>query len=338
MWSFLERLRRRTQPVTGGIDQTWSNDTCVGVRGWMVHKKGPLTRAEIEVDGIRTPITNWHPRPDVRKLLPNLDETTLQRCGFWVQVPRLTMHRVALIGSDGTREGRVSWKVDGVAAAEEGDAGATARRLFGRFIDQVNTHGMHVLEVGSRVVAPGSVSKRPLFPEASSYTGFDYYMDDNTDVAGDAHRLSDYFAPEQFDAVFSYSVLEHLAMPWLFSAEVNRVLKPGGITFHHTHFAWPLHERPWDFWRFSDAGLRVLFSRPLGFDIVGSGMFEPVRMHMEQPVEGMESFPEHPAFGGAVVMAQKIADCKYDRGAWDTGVEDVVGSSVYPKDSVEQAK
>lgn len=57
-------------------------------------------------------------------------------------------------------------------------------------------------------------------------------------------------------------------MPWVVAIEINKLFEIGGVTYHLTHPAWPLHERPWNFWRFSDDGLRVLFSKPMGFEII----------------------------------------------------------------------
>ena len=71
------------------------------------------------------------------------------------------------------------------------------------------------------------------------------------DVMGDAHKLSDYFDKDSFDVIFSMSVFEHLAMPWKVALELNKVLKPGGMMLHTTHQTWPLHEEPWDYWRYS---------------------------------------------------------------------------------------
>jgi len=329
--NWIRRIKNRLQPIAGGIDQTWSHDGCVGIRGWLIHKKGGISKAAVEVDGAAVPITNWHPRLDIGDTIPGLDDEALKRCGFWVQVPRLARHRIGLTGTDGTRPGRIEFEVLAKVRPVEHTPAIEARGLFNGFIDLVNENEMHVLEIGSRVVAPGSDSKRALFGRAGSYTGFDYYADANTDVVGDAHRLSDYFPDRKFDAVFSYSVLEHLAMPWLFPMEVNRVLDDGGLTFHHTHFAWPQHEEPWDFWRFTDSGLKVMFSSAMGFEVMSAGMFEPLRMYLDHPADGQETFPEFPAYGGSVVLARKTSDCAQERGAWDVSVADVCEGSTYPR-------
>jgi hypothetical protein len=153
-------------------------------------------------------------------------------------------------------------------------------------------------------------------------------------VVGDAHRLSAYLGTRRFDAVFSISVLEHIAMPWVLAREINKVLEMGGVTFHATHFAWPLHEAPWDFWRFSDEGLKVLFSPPVGFETVKAGLFHPVQLHPDTLVEGQEVMALTPSFAGTAILAKKVAEVDEGTLAWDTKVDDVVGeSSRYPRDA-----
>jgi len=327
MKKLLNRVRRRLQPIAGNIEYTWSNDYLLGMRGWLLHRHGALESAQVEVGGNRVPITDWHRRPDVAQKFGMQDD----RCGFWVQLPRLSEHNIILHGSDGQRSGTLHFNVKGQpppAIVDEQRGG----ELFEKFIDIVNQKHLHVLEIGSRVVAPGTASKRALFSGAASYTGFDYYEDSNTDVVGDAHRLADYFPQQRFDAVFSYSVLEHLAMPWLAAIEINKVMRDGGYTYHHTHFAWPLHERPWDFWRFSDEGLKVLFSPPIGFEVLGAGVFEPLRMHFDRAVAGQAQFPSFPAFGGAAILARKVAEADTRRLHWQTTIDEVCGAETrYPR-------
>ena len=102
------------------------------------------------------------------------------------------------------------------------------------------------------------------------------------DIVGDAHFLHELLGEASADVVFSGAVLEHLSCPWLFSAAVNRTLKPGGLTFHATHQAWPIHEEPNDFWRFSDEGLKILFGPETGFRTLSSGMHNRSFMYPEE--------------------------------------------------------
>lgn len=137
-----------------------------------------------------------------------------------------------------------------------------------------NHPGMSVLEVGARVVT--GANYRAHFANAR-YVGFDFYEGPNVDIAGDAHRLSTYFGGgERFDLIYSLAVLEHLYAPWLVAEEIARLLKVGGRAYIDTTFSFSAHERPWNFFQFSDYGLRVLFNRGLGFEIEDIGMSNPI--------------------------------------------------------------
>jgi hypothetical protein len=147
-------------------------------------------------------------------------------------------------------------------------------RWAGYLSAEFNRPGMRVLEVGSRVVTGANC--RSLFARAE-YVGFDFYPGPNVDVVGDAHRLTTYF-PEgtKFDLIFSSAVFEHLHMPWLVAEEIQKLLPIGGMAFVETHFSYSAHERPWNFFQYSDMGLRALFNRSLGFELVDCGMSNPI--------------------------------------------------------------
>jgi hypothetical protein len=197
------------------VDESWSDDHAIGLRGWITSKKGALDKVEIYVGGNSVPITSWHPRPDVEAVYP-LYYT--QNCGFVVHLPRIAKHQVTFNAKGQGKTFNKTVFFDGslpqppINYIDAGD-------LFNDFINLVNQNHFNVLEIGSRIVSPGSASKRPLFPDSKSYTGFDYYPDSNTDVVGDAHKLSQYFGNQKFDAIFSISVFEHLAMPWIAARE-----------------------------------------------------------------------------------------------------------------------
>lgn len=138
-----------------------------------------------------------------------------------------------------------------------------------------NQEGLRVLEIGSREVT-GRYEAKSRFPSAH-YVGFDYYPGPGVDVVGDVHRLSSYFNPDdKFDLIFSSACFEHFAMPWIAATEIAKMLKVGGTLFVETHFSYSSHERPWNFFQFSDMGLRVLFSAALGFECIEAGMSNPM--------------------------------------------------------------
>jgi hypothetical protein len=141
-------------------------------------------------------------------------------------------------------------------------------------VDRFNKEGVRVLEIGSRNVT-GAIL-RSKFSKGTDI-GFDFYPGENVDIVGDAHKLTTYFKDqEKFDLIFSSAVFEHLYMPWVAAVEIQRMLKVGGYVFVETHFSFSSHERPWNFFQFSDVGLRSLFSSALGFDLIEKRMCNPI--------------------------------------------------------------
>ena len=70
------------------------------------------------------------------------------------------------------------------------------------------------------------------------------------------------FEDQEFDAVVSDQVLEHLeGDPQDAIDEAFRVMKPGGLALHTTCFINPMHACPNDFWRFTPQALEILTSK-----------------------------------------------------------------------------
>ncbi len=324
-WIRRHLLGRRE--VTLAIDQYWSDERHCAVQGWLAGDQADIEAIELKAGGVWVGAERLAARPDVSSALRKPVGAVK---GFTFQVahgaPMALSFRVK-------QKGR--WTPCRVKQPPPDCAERLAvpdgEKLFDRFVEEVNERHWHVLEIGSRIVSPGSESKRGLFPKAASFTGFDYYPDGNTDIVGDAHRLADIVGEKKFDAVFSIAVLEHLAMPWIVAREINRVLRVGGITYHGTLFSWPTHERPWDFWRLSDDGLKVLFSPALGYDVLGAGMFDPVSMHFRALRRGQEGFPNAAAYASSSILCRKKSDTSQADFRWPADLGAVVGGdSRYP--------
>ena len=307
------------------IEKTYSTDHNVGMLGYVVPKRGALTEAHVVVGERRVRIAKWTPRPDIVKQYARYPVP--EACGFAVSVPRLAQHEFTfeLAGMAPKTVVRRGYK-------PEAPLGYPANASFDEFTRAVNKNHGRILEIGARQVS--NASRRQLFHGASKYVGFDLYPDSNVDVTGDAHRLSSYFGAEEFDAVFSDSVFEHLALPWVVAMEVNRILKPGGLVYTSTPSAWPLHERPWDFWRFTDHGLKILFSRPFGFEMLGVGLHAPVQMCLLDTPETGTTQPEELPFGhcfaNVAILARKVGPVA--RGIrWEVDMKDFLdGDTTYP--------
>lgn len=198
---------------------------------------------------------------------------------------------------------------------------------------QFNKPGIKVLEIGSRVVTGANF--RGLFDKAE-YTGFDIYPGENVDVAGDAHRLSKYFKDEEFDLIFSSAVFEHLAMPWIVAEEISKILKVGGRAFVETHFSFSSHERPWNFFQFSDMGLKALFNPSLGFNVIEAGMSNPIQGWFGSQADEYLRYREvGELYCHSEILCEKVA--KFNGVDWrEVDIDTLTGSTHYPKPSANK--
>lgn len=63
----------------------------------------------------------------------------------------------------------------------------------------------------------------------------------------------------RYDAILFSQVMEHLPKPVAVLAELRRVLKPGGTIFCSAPLFYEEHEKPYDFYRYTQFGFRHLF-------------------------------------------------------------------------------
>jgi len=88
----------------------------------------------------------------------------------------------------------------------------------------------------------------------------------------------------RFDAVLATEVLEHVENPEAVVSELHRVLVAGGRLCMTTPFVWPLHEEPYDFYRYTPHALRSILERTGFGDIVvspTSGFFTTIAQMCE---------------------------------------------------------
>lgn len=112
-----------------------------------------------------------------------------------------------------------------------------------------------ILEIGSGKAEGGeyTYSMQSLFPDA------EFVMSDIEPEFG--HRIIDVTnldIVEEFDAILCISVLEHLPDPSAATRGILRALRSDGTAIIGVPAAYPLHDEPADYWRFTEHGLRML--------------------------------------------------------------------------------
>jgi SAM-dependent methyltransferase len=118
-----------------------------------------------------------------------------------------------------------------------------------------------VLDVGC-----GIKPYAPFFePYADSYVGVDI-GNPAADLEGSAEALP--VEDGSFDLVLSTQVLEHVAHPSQAVREFHRVTSPGGRVLASTHGVQVYHPAPTDYWRWTHAGLELMFERSADWEEV----------------------------------------------------------------------
>jgi SAM-dependent methyltransferase len=91
-----------------------------------------------------------------------------------------------------------------------------------------------------------------------TYIGIDIRGDmyGRPDVEWDGNSLP--IGAGSVDCAIATEVLEHCPEPGLVLAEIARVLRPGGMFFFTVPFLWPLHDVPYDHYRYTPFALERL--------------------------------------------------------------------------------
>lgn len=292
----------------------WKIDECavyfdrMRVRGWCFHPAKPIAAVAIRFDapGEILPLRSFGTSsPDIAAVFGS-EAGRAARFDEWVSGSAFLGTPFSLIVTYADGSGEIG--VDGLTNAAWGDPYFQSWENFiaalGKF------EGGTVLEIGSR--ARSGISRKHRIPSQLDYIGLDILAGPNVDIVGDAHELNTLFPKQKFVAAFSTSVFEHLLMPWKVTVELNHVLHPGAIVYTSTHQTWPIHEEPWDFWRYSRYSWDGIFNPPTGFEILEAVMGEPARVHPFRTSEVTRDMPGSPAFLGSACLAKKVSTATVD--------------------------
>lgn len=308
----------------------WKIDECAEyyggliLRGWGHHAPEPIVAVSAVFPGdepVVVPLSSFgQPSPDVA----GTHGASAARCRFdeWVPVP------AGAIGRDFylrffLRDHSSVRSSSALANARAGDAFHSSWPEFLEKIAPLESGA--ILELGSR--ARSAVVRREQVPPQLRYVGLDILPGPNVDIVGDAHEMAGLLGRGRFDAAFSFSVFEHLAMPWKVALELNQVLVPGGLVYVSTHQTWPLHDEPWDFWRFSEHSWQALFNAATGFEIVQTFRGDPARIHACVATPVTRTLHLCPAYLGSAVIARKTGETEL---TWPVPRQ-VAAASMYPQ-------
>jgi len=300
------------------LDVFWCDANGLYLRGWVHAYEHRVRALRLESAGRSARVERFEDRPDLLTFYPEHEH--VRHGGFTLYLACPPGHPVSLVlETDGGTASIPLVLPEGPLPPWREDLDHSKDSLslmLRRFVDLVNGRGGRVLQVGARTsIGLEGMPPRPLLH--GPVIGLDIHPGHCVDLVGDAHFLSRFLRERSFDAVISGSVLEHLQAPWLFAAEVNRILKVGGLVYHEAPGAWPAHAQPNDFWRMSAEGLGVLFGPECGFEILDAQDGGPAAMipaptwrhrHLDMPTV--------PTFASAEILARKVAEIEPGAVAW----------------------
>ena len=102
---------------------------------------------------------------------------------------------------------------------------------------------------------------RPYFPAMVAVETFDINPESGAHHIGDICANNASIDDETYDFVVCTEVLEHTLQPFDAVREIYRILRPGGLAFVSVPFNFRIHGPLPDCWRFTEHGLRALFSK-----------------------------------------------------------------------------
>ena len=124
-----------------------------------------------------------------------------------------------------------------------------------------------ILEIGSKDYG-NTPDYRSIF-SGKQYVGVDLEegkgVDAVIDVSSDYETMISKLEIRKFNTIICFSVLEHCRDLYKICQNIQRLLDDGGQLFVSVPFSWEYHKFPEDYWRFTPAGIKVLFS-DLKFD------------------------------------------------------------------------
>ena len=112
-------------------------------------------------------------------------------------------------------------------------------------------------------------------------------LDTHPNIFSDVARVP--IKSQAVDCIVCTEVLEHLSHPQFCVDEIYRLLRNDGIAFVSTPFFYPIHADPFDFQRFTEDGLRLLFKEFKSVEVFRMGGYAGVLgLLLELGIPGLE--------------------------------------------------
>jgi SAM-dependent methyltransferase len=114
-----------------------------------------------------------------------------------------------------------------------------------------------IYEFGSLQVPgqEGFADLRPIFPK-KEYVGCDIREGPGVDKILDLHKID--VPSKSIGTVLCLDTLEHVEYPHTALEEIHRVLKPEGIAVISSVMNFPIHDYPYDYWRFTPEAFKSI--------------------------------------------------------------------------------
>ena len=150
------------------------------------------------------------------------------------------------------------------------------KREITKYID-IKNYKLKCLDIGS-----GNLTLN------KDFINLDFYPYEKVDVVGDAKNLP--FKNKSLDFVYSKSFLEHSDNPEKIVDEIYRTMKPKSFTIHSIPFMYPYHASPFDYNRYTEEGLKILFKKFKIIKIINiSGPFTLINLILIEIVNSLFS-------------------------------------------------
>jgi SAM-dependent methyltransferase len=137
-------------------------------------------------------------------------------------------------------------------------------------IEFVRDHGLTDVGASQEVLDAGSGhlseqhQREEIVATGATLVTCDLNPGPGVDVVADISKMP--FEDGRFDLVLCTQVLEHVKKPATVISEVFRVTKPGGAAIFTAPQSSPLHNLPWNFFNYTNLGLRLLLEEA-GFEV-----------------------------------------------------------------------